>query len=348
MSQVVSREIRLAARPAGMPRQEDFELAERTVRAPLAGEILVRNLWMSVDPYMRGRMRPFRNYVEPFVVGEPLEGECLGEVLESRHPGFARGDIVYSLNGWRELWVGPPEHVTHVDPDLAPLSAYLGVMGMPGFTAWIGLREIAGLQPGETVFVSSAAGAVGSVACQIAKLDGCRVIGSAGSPAKTQWLQDALGVDAAINYKERGSLAGALARAAPDGIDVYFDNVGDDHLEAALQVLREHGRVAACGMIATYNQLLPRRGPRNLLQVVVKRLTIRGFLVQDHEHRLPAFHAEMGEWIRAGRITWRETVHEGIASAPGAFIGLFHGENVGKMLVKLDADSGRRRATARA
>jgi len=335
MPEIHSREIRLASRPAGMPTEDAFDLAETTVPEPDEGEIQVRNLWMSVDPYMRGRMRALKSYIEPFAVGEPLEGECLGEVVASRHPDFAAGDVVHSMYGWREAWTAAPRNVSKVDPALAPLPAYLGVMGMPGFTAYVGLLDIAGLQAGETVFVSAAAGAVGSVACQIARLKGCRVIGSAGSPAKVAWLRDELGVDEAIDYKEVKSVASALQKAAPQGIDVYYENVGGDHLEAALQNLNDFGRIAACGMISVYNQRLPKAGPRNIIQVIAKRLTMRGFIVHDHADRLPDFHRDMGRWIRDGQVTWRQTVHEGLDRAPGAFIGLFEGENIGKMLVKL-------------
>ncbi len=335
MPTLTSREIRLARRPAGVPEPADFELATTRVAAPADGEIQVRNLWMSVDPYMRGRMRKLKSYIEPFALGEVLAGECLGEVIDSRHPDFAPGDVVHSLHGWREAWVGPPEGVTTVDPDLAPLPAYLGVMGMTGFTAYVGLLDIAALRSGETVFVSAAAGAVGSVVCQIARLHDCPVIGSAGSPAKTAWLRDDLGVDATIDYKATPRVGAELARIAPDGIDVYYDNVGGDHLEAALQNLNDHGRIAACGMISVYNQRRPPAGPRNLIQVIARRLTLRGFIIHDHLDRHADFQRDMSRWLAAGRVRQRETVHHGIAEAPAAFIGLFAGENVGKMLVQL-------------
>ncbi|MFO7655062.1 MAG: NADP-dependent oxidoreductase [Candidatus Krumholzibacteriia bacterium] len=339
MNRLTSREIHLVARPSGLPTEAAFAVVTTELREPADGEILVRNLWMSVDPYMRGRMRALDSYVEPFELGEPLTGECIGEVLASRHPDFQAGDAVHSLNGWRELWVGSPAQATRVDPALAPLPAYLGVLGMTGFTAYVGLLDIAALQPGETVFVSAAAGAVGSVACQIARLHDCKVVGSAGSAAKVAWLAEDLGVDQTIAYKEVRSVATALARAAPDGIDVYFDNVGGDHLEAALQSLNDFGRIAACGMISAYNQERPRGGPRNLIRMIARRITMRGFIVSDHGERLPDFQRDMSRWIAEGKIRWRETVHEGIESAPRAFLGLFEGENIGKMLVKL-ADDG--------
>ncbi len=335
MPTLTSREIRLARRPAGVPEPDHFELATTEVPAPADGEIQVRNHWMSVDPYMRGRMRKLRSYIEPFALGEVLEGECIGEVVASRHPDFATGDMVHSLRGWREAWVGPPTGVTPIDPDLAPLPAYLGVMGMTGFTAYVGLLDIAQLKPGDIVFVSAAAGAVGSVVCQIAKIHGCTVIGSAGSPAKTAWLRDDLGVDATIDYKATPRVGAELARLAPDGIDVYYDNVGGDHLEAALQNLNDHGRIAACGMISVYNQRRPPAGPRNLIQVIARRLTLRGFIIHDHLHRHADFQRDMSRWLAEGRVRRRETVHHGIAEAPRAFIGLFEGENTGKMLVEL-------------
>jgi NADPH-dependent curcumin reductase CurA len=350
MSELTSREVRLAERPAATPTDATFTIATVEVPQPGPGEIQVRNLWMSVDPYMRGRMRALKSYIEPFEVGRVMSGECVGRVIASEHPEFAPGDYVRSMHGWREVWTAPPDGVARVDAELAPLSAYLGAMGMPGFTAYVGLLDIAELRPGETVFVSAAAGAVGSVVCQIAKLHDCRVIASAGSPAKIAWLRDELGVDAAFNYKEERSIASALARVAPDGIDVYYENVGGAHLEAALQHLNDFGRIAACGMIEYYNQRLPQCGPRNIIQIIAKRLTLRGFIVHDHTERRHAdFERDMSRWIRDGTVQYRETVHEGIETAPRAFLGLFEGENIGKMLVRLaDAEEAERPAERRA
>jgi NADPH-dependent curcumin reductase CurA len=338
MAEITSREIRLATRPAGVPTREAFELAEVTLPEPQPGEIVVRNVWMSVDPYMRGRMRAVRSYVEPYEIGQPLAGGCVGRVIRSRHERFQTGDWVLADHGWREYWLSTGDGVHTIDPDLAPPQTYLGVMGMPGMTAYVGLHRIARISGGETVFVSAAAGAVGATACQIARLDGCRVVASAGSEAKLAWLREAAGVDVTINYRTERRLAATLQRACPDGLDVYFDNVGGGHLEAAIQNLRDHGRIAACGMISQYNERLPQAGPRNLLAVVVKRLTLQGFIVHDHADLQDTFRTEMAGWLRSGQVKWQETVVDGLENAPGAFLGLFEGENLGKMLVRVGPD----------
>ena len=326
-----NREIRLAARPEAEPQPEHFELVETPVPEPGPGEVLVRNLWMSVDPYMRGRMSDRPSYVPPFQIGEPLQGAAVGEVIGGE--GFASGTLVLHNLGWREHAVVPAKHALPVDPDLAPPQAYLGVLGMPGLTAYVGLLDIGALREGDVVFISAAAGAVGSLAAQIAKARGHRVIGSAGSAEKVAYLRDELGLHAAFSYRD-GPIAESLAKAAPDGIDLYFDNVGGDHLEAALGALRLHGRVAMCGAISFYNSATA-TGPRNLSLAIGKRLTLRGFIVSDHQDRRADFLAEVGELLREGKITARETVVEGIERAPEAFIGLLRGDNVGKMLVKL-------------
>jgi len=332
---VVSREVRLKRRPVGMPVPSDFELAEVTLAQPGDGEFLVRNLYMSVDPYMRGRMIDRKSYVPPFELDEAMGGGCVGVVESSNHERFNVGDHVLGMNGWREYWVSDGTDVQTVDPHLAPVQAYLGVLGMPGLTAYVGLLEIGALADGDTVFVSGAAGAVGSVVCQIAKIKGCRVVGSAGSAAKLDWLSAVAGVDEVIDYKGAGDLRDALGEACPDGIDVYFDNVGGAHLEAALDLMNTGGRIVACGSISTYNATEPPPGPRNMFRVVTNRLTIRGFIVTDHWDRFGAFVRDASGWIAAGQLKWEETVHEGIESAPAAFLGLFTGENLGKMLVRL-------------
>jgi NADPH-dependent curcumin reductase CurA len=331
-----SREVRLAARPHGMPTPEDFELAEVDVPAPADGEVVVRNLFVSVDPYMRGRMNDAKSYVPPFQLGQPMDGGAVGEVVESAADALRPGDLVLHGLGWREYAVGPARGFRKVERlDGVPPSAYLGVLGMPGFTAYVGLLEIAAFREGDAVFVSGAAGAVGSLAGQIAKQKGAsRVVGSAGSDEKVRWITEDLGFDAAFNYKD-GPVRRLLAQAAPDGIDVYFDNVGGDHLEAAIGALRQHGRVAACGAISQYNATEPPPGPRNLALVVGKRLTIRGFIVSDHNALMPQFTAEVGGWLREGRIRFQETVVDGIDHAVDAFLGLLSGENTGKMVVRL-------------
>ncbi len=330
---VTSREIRLAARPRGAPVPGDFELAEVELRDPEEGQFLIRNAYMSVDPYMRPRMNDVKSYVPPFQVGEALSGGAVGRVEASRHARWPDGTWVTHRLGWREWALSDGTDVLAVDPELAPVSTALGVLGMPGLTAYVGLLDIGGVAEGETVFVSGAAGAVGSVAGQIAKLRGCRVIGSAGSAEKVAWLRD-LGFDEAFDYRETDVRA-ALA----DGIDVYFDNVGGPTLEAAIGALRRGGRVVACGSISAYNATEAQPGPRNLFLVVTRRLRIQGFIVFDHYERLPAFLAEMGAWVRDGEVRYRETVVEGIENAPGALIGLLEGKNVGKMLVRVGPET---------
>jgi NADPH-dependent curcumin reductase CurA len=335
MAEAVSREIRLKSRPAGLPSEANFELATVLVPTPSAGEMLVRNLYMSVDPYMRGRMFEQPSYVQPFQLGQPLDGGCVGKVMESQGGKFQVGDYVLGRKGWREYYVSDGADLTKIDPTLAPPQAYLGVLGMPGLTAYVGLLDIGQPKAGNTVFVSAAAGAVGSVVCQIAKLKGCHVVGSAGSPAKVHWLQEVAGVDAALNYKEVASLTAELGKHCPNGIDVYFENVGGAHLEAALEHMNPFGRIALCGMISQYNTATPGSGPGNLRLAVRKRLRLQGFIVSDHLDRQPQFYADMGAWIAAGQLKWQETIIDGIENAPRAFIGLFKGENVGKMLVRL-------------
>lgn len=330
-----SREIRLKSRPVGTPAHENFELADVTLGSLADGDVLVRNRWMSVDPYMRGRMYDRASYVPPFAIGEPLQGGAVGEVVESRSPDFAPGDLVSSMLGWREAFVVSgaaleklPRHTQ------VPEQAFLGVLGMPGLTAWSGLLEIGKPQPGDTVFVSGAAGAVGSVVAQIARLKGCTVVASAGTDEKCEWLRS-VGVHHAINYKTCGSLDAAVKAAAPKGINVYFDNVGGEHLEVAIENARPFARFVECGMIANYNDTAPAPGPRNIIQVVGKSLMIRGFIVIEFAALRPQFLSDMMNWIASGDVKWQETVEEGISRAPDAFIGLFSGANTGKMLVKL-------------
>jgi hypothetical protein len=334
-----SREIRLKSRPSGMPTNVNFELAATEVPAPSPGEVMVRNVWMSVDPYMRGRMMDRESYVPPFQVGRALEGHAIGQVVASSAAELRVGDYVSSMLGWRELFVSRPQGLTKLDPGLAPLQAFLGVLGIPGLTAYAGLLKVAGLKQGETVFVSAAAGAVGSIVCQIAKTKGATVIGSAGSDDKCRWLREVARVDHTINYKTAGNLTVALKAAAPKGIDICFENVGGEHLEAALTILKPFGRVALCGLISQYNSTALPHGPSNFALVVIKSLRIEGFIVSNHLDLLPAFFEDMGAWIRGGRIKWEETVVEGLENAPAAFLGLFKGENMGKMLVKIGPDA---------
>jgi NADPH-dependent curcumin reductase CurA len=326
--------VKLAARPVGEPKPSDFEVAEVPIPEPGDGELLVRNTWMSVDPYMRGRMREGPQYAAPFEIGKVMFGGAVGEVVASNAPGFEAGEMVSHQLGWREHTVVSGQSVMKVDTNAAPAQAYLGVLGMPGLTGYVGILDIAGLRGDDVVFVSGAAGAVGSVAGQVAKLRGHRVIGSAGSPEKVAFVKDELGFDEAFDYHD-GPVAASLKAAAPDGIDVYFDNVGGEHLEAAIGSLRLNGRAALCGAISQYNATEPAPGPRNLTLAVGNRLTLRGFIISDHAARFPDFVAEVGGALRDGKLRYRETVVEGIENAPDAFIGLLRGDNTGKMLVKL-------------
>jgi NADPH-dependent curcumin reductase CurA len=331
----LSREIRLAARPVGEPTAESFDLQTVEVAEPADGEVLVRNRFLSVDPYMRGRMNDAKSYVAPFEVGKVLEGGAVGEVVASRAHSHPVGTTVVHMQGWRELAVGPARSFRVVDTaalGTVPASAYLGVLGMPGLTAWAGLVKVAAMQPGETVFVSAAAGAVGSLVGQLAKLRGGTAIGSAGSAAKVSWLRE-IGFDRAFDYHD--GVRAQLRAAAPDGIDVYFDNVGGEHLEAALDVLKVHGRVAVCGMISAYNATEPPAAPRNLMNVVKQRLRIEGFLATDQAPHQAQFLAEVAPELAAGRLQARETVVEGLENAPAAFLGLMSGANTGKMIVAL-------------
>lgn len=333
---VQSKQIELVSRPDGMPQQSNFEMRTAGVGPIKDGEILVKNHWMSVDPYMRGRMKDTDSYVPPFQIDEPLEGGCIGEVIQSQNSDFKEGDMVLGNLGWREYWSSNGEGVTKIDPNIAPPQAFLGALGMTGMTAWVGLHKIAQLKEGSTVFVSAASGAVGSIVCQLAKAMDCRVIGSAGKQEKIQWLKDKTGIDAVINYKEVDNLSEELAKHAPDGIDVYFDNVGSDHLEAAIDNMNDFGCCVECGMIATYNATEAPAAPRNMFKVIAKRLRIQGFIVRDHMDAKDEFVSDMATLIQQDKVVWEESVTDGIENAPDAFIGLFEGDNLGKQLVRLN------------
>jgi len=332
---VRSTEVRLAARPHGWPTAGTFEITQTDVPDPGPGQLLVRNRLMSVDPYMRGRMDDRKSYVPPFQVGEPLDGGAVGEVVASAADGFEPGDTVLHGLGWREYALVEARSAVKVDPAVAPLGAYLGVLGMTGMTAYAGLLRTAEFKPGDVVFVSSAAGAVGQVVGQLARHRGAgRVIGSAGSAAKVAYLTDELGFDAAFDYHD-GTVREQLKRAAPDGIDVYFDNVGGDHLEAAISALNVHGRITVCGMISVYNATEPTPAPRNLAMLIGKRITMRGMLVRDHGDLRETFVKEVAPLVADGTIRHRETVFEGLERAPEAFLAMLRGEGVGKNLVRI-------------
>jgi NADPH-dependent curcumin reductase CurA len=329
-----TRQIVLAARPQGAPSADDFRL--ETVELPqLAdGEVLVRNVVMSVDPYMRGRMNDVKSYVAPFEIDAPLDGGAVGEVIASRSDDVAVGQHVLHGLGWREHAVLPAKSVRVVDTDAAPASTYLGVLGLTGLTAYVGLTAVAGMREGDTVFVSGAAGAVGQAAGQIAKALGAgRVVGSAGSADKVARVLE-LGYDAGFSYRD-GPVAEGLASVAPDGIDVYFDNVGGEHLEAAIGALSTFGRVAMCGAISQYNSTEPPSAPRNLALAIGKGLTLRGFVVGQYPELVAEYHSRAPQWLAEGRLRSDETFRDGLDAAPQAFMDLLDGANMGKMLVRL-------------
>jgi NADPH-dependent curcumin reductase CurA len=338
MSGIKSKEIHLASRPNGMPTKDNFKLAEVEMRAIKDGEILIKNHWMSVDPYMRGRMMDMESYVPPFQIGEPLSGGAIGEVIESKNADYPVGTWLNHFNGWREYAISDGMLDQKIDPTLAPPQAFLGVLGMPGMTAYAGLLRIGELKEGDNVFVTAASGAVGGVVCQIAKAKGHYVAGSAGSDDKCKWLEDVAGIDKAINYKHHKTqpeLEAAMRDACPNGIDVYFENVGGDHLTSALNLMNPFARAPLCGMISRYNDTTPTPGPWNLVMAVGKSLKLQGFIVSNHLDLANDFVRDMSGWIKDGKIKWEETVYEGVEKAPDAFLGLFSGANFGKMLVKL-------------
>lgn len=329
-----SREIRLKSRPVGTPVADNFELASVELPAPGAGEVQVRNHWMTVDPYMRGRMNDVKSYSPPFALGEAMQGGAVGEVIASNDPSLKVGDLVQSMYGWREAFNAPAAAVQKLDTFGLPPQAFLGVAGMPGMTAWVGLLKIAAMKDGDVVFVSGAAGAVGQIVVQIAKIKGNTVIGSCGGADKVAYLKS-IGCDEVIDYKAEKDLTAALNRVAPKGIDVYFENVGGEHMDAAIANARPFARFALCGMISQYNSTGEMYGVKNLIQAVGKSIRLEGFIVSNSFQHLPEFLKDMSGWIQDGKVQWKETIDEGIENAPGAFLKLFKGENTGKMLVKL-------------
>ncbi|MFD1586549.1 NADP-dependent oxidoreductase [Halorientalis brevis] len=331
-----NREWILASRPTGEPTMENFELVENEVPEPGPGEVLVETRYLSVDPYMRGRMRDAESYAEPWAVGDVMKAAVVGDVVESNHGDFAAGDVVTGELRWADYATADGDALQPVDPDLAPVSTALGVLGMPGRTAYFGLLDVAEPKPGDTVLVSGAAGAVGSVVGQIAKRNGCRVVGIAGADEKTDWLTDDLGFDAAINYKTADDLHQAVAEACPEGIDVYYDNVGGEITDAAFANLNEFARVAVCGQISLYNATEQPTGPRKLTTLVQKKARVEGFIVSDYAVRFREATERLAQWVAQGDIQYEETVTEGLENAPDAFLGLFEGVNIGKQLVKVE------------
>lgn len=338
MSDIKSRDVHLASRPVEVPTRENFELVVTTVPPPGAGELCIRNLWMSVDPAMRPRMVDRKSYVTPYQIGQVLEGRAIGKVIQSNNPDYPVGAYVFGTQGWREYYLSDGSGLTIIEPGDVPIQAYLGALGMTGLTAYVGLVRIGEIKSGETVFVSAAAGAVGSIACQIAKIKGCRVVASAGSDEKVAWLKDVAGVDEAFNYKTVTDIKAEIASLCPDGIDVDFENVGGEHMEGALAQMNEFGRIVLCGLISTYNQPENDRGPRGMFLAIMRRLKIQGYIVTDHLDMMDEFRTHMAEWVRDGLMHWKETVFDGVEAAPDALIGLFEGNNFGKMLVKISDD----------
>jgi NADPH-dependent curcumin reductase len=335
MIPAMHRQVRLAARPVGYPKETDFRLVESPVPEPGTGEFLVRVIYLSLDPYMRGRMSDARSYVPPVTLGDVMEGGTVGEVVRSNHPGYAVGDIVEGRLGWQEYAVSAGKGVRKLDPTVAPISTALGVLGMPGLTAYFGLLEVGQPKPGETVVVSAASGAVGGLVGQIAKLKGCRAVGLAGSDAKVDYITRELGFDAGINYRMAPDLDAALHAACPGGIDVYFDNVGGRITEAVSRHVNPFARFAICGLISQYNLTEPELAPRNERFVLVNRVRIQGFIVFDFAARYRDGLAQLTDWVRQGKLKYREHFVDGLERAPAALIGLLQGKNFGKMVVRV-------------
>lgn len=328
MNEFVSRQIHLKNNIVGLPKPEDFQLIEEKLSELGDGQVLVQNIFISVDPYMRGGMRSGNSE-------QALQGGCVGKVIKSNSEKLNVGDHVIGYLGWRDLYIAPADSLQSINSTIAPLQSFLGAVGMPGRTAYFGLLDIGQPKDGETVFVSAAAGAVGSIVCQIAKIKGCTVVASAGTDEKLQWLTEKARVDAVLNYNQVDDLETELRKLCPDGIDIYFENVGGIHLQAALSVMNMHGRIPLCGMISHYNDIEPTPGPTNLSSAIGKRIKIQGFIVTDYENRNQEFYHDMRKWIAEGKITWEETIINGLENAPEAFISLFTGDKIGKIVVRV-------------
>ncbi len=336
MPNATSLQIVLRSRPVGMPKPADFDMVEAPLPAPKDGEVLCRTIYLSLDPYMRGRISAARSYAQSVEPGQVIVGGTVGEVLESKHPGLAKGDVVLGYDGWQSHAVSKGGALRKLDPKQAPVSTALGVLGMPGMTAYVGLLDIGQPKAGETVVVSAASGAVGSAVGQIAKIKGCRAVGVAGSKDKCDYVVRELGFDACVDYK-KGDLVAALKDACPKGVDVYFENVGGDVLRAVMTMLNQNARIPLCGLISEYNATEVGPGP-NLRPLLFNRALIKGFIVSDHMARMGDFLKDCGGWIREGRLKYREDVVVGLEKAPGAFIGLLQGKNFGKLLVRVGED----------
>ena len=331
---MLNKEIQFASRPAGMPTLDNFRIVDADVPQLNEGEVFVRTLYISVDPYLRGRMREGKSYVPPFAVGQVIQSGVIGKVVESRAPEFKQGDLVTGMLGWRLYNPAKASELRKVDPRVAPVTTALGVLGMPGLTAYFGLLDIGQPKEGETVVVSGAAGAVGMTVCQIAKIKGARAVGIAGSDEKNQYLREDLGVDAAINYKE-ADMRKALKEACPQGIDVYFDNVGGEVSDAVPPLLNHGARIVICGQISLYNLDKPDVGPRPQPALLVNSALMKGFIITDYAARFAEGVIQLAQWLAAGKLKYAETIVEGFENTPNAFIGLFSGENLGKQIVKV-------------
>ena len=333
---MTNRQVLLRRRPVGLPVAEDFEIVETPLQAVNDGEVLRRTIYLSLDPYMRGRMNEGPSYAAPVALGQVMEGSTVAEVLESKHPDFTAGEFVATYDGWQAYGVSSAKGLQKLDRAAAPLSTALGVLGMPGMTAYVGLLDIGQPKPGETVVVSAASGAVGSVVGQIARLKGSRAVGVAGSKEKCDFVVNELGFDACVSHKT-DDLTGALAAACPNGIDVYFDNVGGAVLKAVFRLLNQNARIPLCGTIADYNAIEPPPGP-NLRPLLVKRALIKGFIVSDHADRRPAFLRDCAAWYREGALRYREDIVDGLDNAPAALLKLFDGRNFGKLIVRVSPE----------
>jgi hypothetical protein len=340
----MNRQIRLAAHPVGLPAPSDLPLSEAPVPVPGKGQMLLRTVYLSLDPYMRGRIGRARSYAKGVELGEVMVGQTVSRVVESNLEGYAPGDHVLSFGGWQDYSISDGRAARKLDPALAPVSTALGILGMPGMTAYVGLLHIGRLKDGDAVVVSAASGAVGAAVGQIAKLKGHRVVGVAGAPEKCTYVKDELGFDACVSHLSP-TLAEDLKAACPDGVDVYFENVGGKVFEAVLPLLNDFARVPVCGRIAAYNDTGPPPGPNMVPalmgQVLVRRLTFRGFIVSDHGDLQPEFLREMGPWVREGRIKYREDIVDGLENAVETWLGLFRGANFGKLLIRVSDDSTR-------
>ena len=331
----MNRQIVLAARPTGYPKESDFKPVERMIPAPDPGEMLIRIIYLSLDPYMRGLMSARESYARSLQIGDLMPGGTVGKVIQSNHPDFVKGDIVEGPFGWQEYAISDGQGLRRVDPKAAPISTALGILGMPGLTAYFGLLDIGRPKPGDTVMISGAAGAVGTAVGQISKFNGCRVVGTAGSDAKINYIVGELGFDAAFNYRSIENHYDALHEMCPDGIDLYFDNVGGALSDAVFRLLRPHARIVVCGQISQYNLDQPENGPRLLAHLLIKQARAEGFLVFQFQERYSEGLAELTKWLQAGKLKYREDIVDGIENAPRAFIGMLHGRNMGKQLVKL-------------